>query len=156
MEELEQLIESAIRNLKSDSVFIGKNHNGWAVTKTGSVTEDRYRATFDEAVAKLREWATPKPPNELTITLPFEACRVTSSILRAQTDCSLSVDSILGRAIIEAVAPFELRECGTPKPPDVVMVAMPYTSAKRFADADLGEISMRCQEAIAPFEPPRF
>ena len=101
MEDLEQLIDAVKRNLKSECVFIGNASDGWSVTKTGPMAEDLRRATFAEAVAKLREWAKPKPP-------------------------------------------------------DVVLVPMPYTSAKRFADADLGEISMRCQEAIAQLEPPRF
>lgn len=69
MEELEQLILAAKKNLPSDYVQLTCNSTGWHLSRMGSYWDDPHGVTFAKAMATLREWARPK---SVTITVPMK------------------------------------------------------------------------------------
>lgn len=75
IDEFEQLVLKAEKQL-GDTLYIERNDKGtWKAIKDGPDCEDIYDATFAEVVAKLKEWAKPKKPDAVTITLPYNSAK---------------------------------------------------------------------------------
>ena len=72
IEEFEQLVLKAEKQL-DDTIYIERNDSGkWRAIKAGPADEDLHGATLSSLVAKLKEWAKPKKPDTITITLSFD------------------------------------------------------------------------------------
>lgn len=102
IEEFDKLILKAEKQL-NDTLLIGRNDNGtWKAIKKGPVCEDIYDATFAEVVAKLKEWAKPKKPDTITITVPYD---VAKQVARATWGSNEGI--ALNAACKEAIKPYE-------------------------------------------------
>lgn len=96
VDELEKLRANA-ENTLGVWVIVIFDKDGWSVKKNGSHDEDLIDSTFEQAVAKLKEWATQPKPNNLAVTLPFEEVYRLANVASGE----------LGRACREAIAPWQ-------------------------------------------------
>lgn len=96
VEELEELRQKAVKTLGCwVTVFI--DERGWNCSKKGNGNDDMRNGTFEQAVVKLREWARPPKPANLSITLPYEEVSRIANIAAGK----------FADACREAIAPYE-------------------------------------------------
>ena len=98
MENIKELLEQAAA-MQNDGICLKRTfHNTWSVISTSGSTEfDLVNVTFEEAIAKLKEWARPK---ELTLVrIPFEEAEAFAKEIPTRFPSIRS-------ACLEAVRPF--------------------------------------------------
>lgn len=99
VEELEKLRANAAKTL-DEWVLVQLDEDGWDVTKPGSDDDDLRCGTVNQAIAKLKEWATPPKPKTLSIEFPY-------SIVETYLKNGCYPEIV--RAFKKAIAPYEVQ-----------------------------------------------
>lgn len=99
VEELEKLRANAAKTL-DEWVIVLFDEEGWDVTRGGSDEENLRDATFEQAIAKLKEWATPPKPETLSIEFPYSV---------VETYLKNGCYPEIVKAFKKAIAPYEVQ-----------------------------------------------
>lgn len=104
MENLEELIKAAENQIGYKIGFERDRFDQkWSVWADGPNEDDVYSSTYTEVIAKLKEWATPKPPKTVTITVPYRW-----ALWHGTRDGAVSDDGVkVNEACREAIAPYQ-------------------------------------------------